>query len=71
MRGDGPSLTQYGVSGVMAQPSLSVYGGQTVIASNTGWGISVNPAPSQIASVAAQAGRLFFHVGQRRQRAGR
>jgi len=61
IRGDGPSLTQYGVSGVLAQPSLSVYSGQTVIASNTGWG--TNPNPSQIASVAAQVGAFPFLSG--------
>ena len=54
IRADGPALTQFGVAGVLAQPSLTVLSGQTVVASNTGWG--TNPSPSQIASVAAQVG---------------
>ncbi len=38
VRAVGPGLVQLGVSGVVAQPSLSVYNGQQqVIASNTGW----------------------------------
>jgi hypothetical protein len=63
VRGDGPSLTQFGVSGVLAQPSLSVYSGSTVIASNTGWGTSTNPTPAQIASVAVQVGAFPFASG--------
>ena len=59
VRGDGPSLTQYNVTGVLAQPSLAVYnGGGTKIASNTGWGTSSNP--SQIASAAAFVGAFPF-----------
>jgi hypothetical protein len=54
IRADGPGLTQFGVGGVLAQPTLSVYSGSTVIASNTGWGTNANPA--LIASTAAQVG---------------
>ncbi len=54
IRADGPALTQFGVAGALAQPSLTVLSGQTVVASNTGWG--TNPSPSQIGSVAAQVG---------------
>jgi sugar lactone lactonase YvrE len=63
IRGDGPSLTALGVSGALAQPSLSVIqepAGNT-IASNTGWG--TNPNPAQIASVAAQVGAFAFASG--------
>jgi hypothetical protein len=61
VRADGPSLTQFGVAGVLAQPILTVFGGQTVISSNTGWGSNGNPA--QIASVAAQVGAFPFAPG--------
>lgn len=54
IRADGPALIPFGVSGVLAQPSLSVYSGSTVVASNTVWGTNSNP--SQIASIAAQVG---------------
>jgi probable HAF family extracellular repeat protein len=63
VRGDGPSLTAFGVTGALAQPSLSVFSGQTVIASNTGWGTSTNPTPAQIASIAAQVGAFPFVSG--------
>jgi hypothetical protein len=57
VRGDGPALTQFGVSGALAAPSLGVYNSAgTEIASNIGWGTSTTPAPSQIASVAAFVG---------------
>jgi len=62
IRGAGPSLSQFGVSGVLAQPSLSLFNSAgTLIASNTGWGTNVNPA--QIASVAAQVGAFPFASG--------
>jgi hypothetical protein len=54
-RADGPALTQYGVAGVLAQPSLSVFdSANTVLASNTGWGTGSNPA--QIAATATLVG---------------
>ena len=38
IRAIGPGLTQFGVSGAMSDPVLTVYNGSTVIASNSGWG---------------------------------
>jgi DNA-binding beta-propeller fold protein YncE len=62
IRGDGPSLTQYGVSGVLAQPILSVFDSAgDLVASNTGWG--TNPNPAQIAGVAAQVGAFALPSG--------
>jgi sugar lactone lactonase YvrE len=62
IRGDGPALTQYGVSGVLAQPTLSVYDSAgTLVASNTGWGTNANP--SQITSVSAQVGAFALAAG--------
>jgi Ig-like domain-containing protein len=61
IRADGPSLTGFGVGGVLAQPTLSVYSGSTVIASNTGWGTNSNPA--LIASTAAQVGAFSLASG--------
>ena len=62
VRGDGPSLAQYGVTGVLALPSLSVFGSSgAVIASNTGW--STNAQPAQIASVAASVGAFALTPG--------
>ena len=61
IRADGPSLTGFGVAGALAQPILTVLSGQTVVASNTGWG--TNPNPAQIASVAAQVGAFPLASG--------
>jgi hypothetical protein len=38
IRGIGPSLTAYGVPGALANPTLQVYSGSTVIATNDNWG---------------------------------
>ena len=37
IRASGPTLTTYGVPGVMPDPQINVYSGTTVIASNAGW----------------------------------
>jgi hypothetical protein len=58
VRADGPSLSQFSVTGVLAQTTLGVYSGSTVVASNTGWGTSSDPA--LIASTAAQVGAFAF-----------
>lgn len=62
IRADGPSLAQFGVAGVLAQPSLKLFDSAgNVIASNTGWG--ANPSPDQIASVAASVGAFALASG--------
>jgi septal ring-binding cell division protein DamX len=62
IRADGPSLTQFGVAGVLAQPTLSIYNSAgAVVASNTGWGTSSNA--TQIASTAASLGAFAFASG--------
>jgi outer membrane protein assembly factor BamB len=37
LRGIGPGLTQFGVSGVLAQPRLTIFSGGTPIGTNTNW----------------------------------
>ncbi len=62
VRADGPSLTQYGVSGVLAQPTLSVFDGSgNLVASNTGWGTGSDAA--QIPSLSASVGAFTFATG--------
>jgi hypothetical protein len=63
VRADGPSLTSFGVTGVLAQPSLTVTAQSTgqSIGSNTGWGTNANP--SQVASIAASVGAFAFASG--------
>ena len=62
VRADGPSLVQFGVTGVLARPSLSVFNGAgTSLATNTGWGASSNP--SLIESTASAVGAFPFASG--------
>ena len=61
IRADGPALTPFGVAGALAEPSLSVYSGSTLVASNTGWGTGTNA--SQIASTAAAVGAFALPSG--------
>jgi len=64
IRADGPGLTQFGVGGVLATPSLTVINsGGTTVASNTGWGTNTNPTPAQIASISAQVGAFALASG--------
>jgi sugar lactone lactonase YvrE len=63
IRADGPALTAFGVTGALAQPSMTLTSQATgaTLATNTGWGTNTNPA--QIASVAAQVGAFGLASG--------
>ncbi len=62
VRGIGPGLTPFGVSGVLANPSIAVYdSSQSVVASNTGWGNNADPA--EVASFSAQVGAFALATG--------
>jgi hypothetical protein len=62
VRADGPALAQFGVSGGLAQPVLRVFDASgKVIASNTGWGNSSNPAV--LASTAVAVGAFPLVAG--------
>jgi len=50
IRGSGPSLAQFGVTGTLADPKLNLFDGDTVIQTNDNWGGD--------AAIAATAGRL-------------
>jgi GH35 family endo-1,4-beta-xylanase len=49
VRGIGPSLAAFGISGPLARPTLTLYHGTQVFATNTGW--STAPNASAIAAV--------------------
>jgi sugar lactone lactonase YvrE len=51
IRGIGPTLTRYGVTGVLANPQLQVFQGDTLLAQNDDWG-----GDTSLASVSAQVG---------------
>jgi probable HAF family extracellular repeat protein len=50
-RGIGPALTVFGLSGILPDPVMTVFSGQTAISSNDNWS-----GDAQIASVSAQVG---------------
>ena len=53
IRGIGPGLAAFGVTGVVAKPVLTVYRGATLVAQNTGWTTSAD-APA-ITTAAGEA----------------
>ncbi len=60
VRAGGPSLTQFGVTGALAEPSLSVVNNAGEIASNTGW---TSADPSLIAGFEEAVGAFSFTPG--------
>jgi sugar lactone lactonase YvrE len=62
IRGVGPALASFGVTGVLARPTISVVdSNNNVVASNTGWGTNANA--SDIAAVSAQVGAFALAAG--------
>ena len=58
LRAAGPALAQFGVSGVLARPQLSVFSGATAIVNNAGW--STSPDAAAIAEAASRTGAFAF-----------
>jgi len=56
----GPTVATMGQTGVMPDPQLNVFSGQTVIGSNTGWGA---PLSNQTAVIAADAATYATALG--------
>ena len=52
IRAVGPNLSNYGVTGVLLDPTMQLYSGQTVIASNDNWGGAPNVAEIQASGLA-------------------
>jgi hypothetical protein len=61
LRGAGPSLAQFGLTGVLAKPQLQLFKGNQVIAQNAGWGTS--PDAAAIAATGVQVGAFAFTAG--------
>jgi hypothetical protein len=55
IRGVGPTLSSFGVPGVLADPVITVFSGSTELDSNSSWGTG--------ASTAAQLSTAFSQVG--------
>jgi hypothetical protein len=62
IRGVGPALTQFGLTGILGNPTLTLYDGQSnPLYSNDDW--SNSPQTNQIRTVAAQAGAFDLPEG--------
>jgi hypothetical protein len=56
IRGSGPALAQFGLSGLLGDPTLEIFdASQSVVASNTGWG-----GNAEIAAVASSVGAFSW-----------
>ena len=64
IRGVGPTLSVFGVSGVLGDPQITVFSGTTEVASNTNWGTGSSTA-AQLSAVFAQVGAFPLPVGSK------
>lgn len=64
IRGIGPTLANFGVSGALSAVRLEVFRGQTSIAVGTDWGASGNN-PAEVASVSARVGAFALQTNSR------
>ena len=63
LRAIGPTLDSFGVTGALADPTLSVYSKAALFASNDDWGSAANSA--QFAAIAASVGAFPLTAGSR------
>jgi DNA/RNA endonuclease G (NUC1) len=61
IRGAGPALAQFPLTGLLARPQLTLFSGATPVLQNTGW--STSPDAAAFAAAAAQAGAFAFAPG--------
>ena len=63
IRGIGPALTGFGVTGALVDPVLSLLNGSTTVATNDNWSTQANAA--DIVTATAQAGGFALASGSR------
>lgn len=63
LRAVGPTLAAFGVTGVLADPQVTLFAGTTVVAGNDNWGSAANAA--EVAAAAAQVGAFALGSGSR------
>ncbi len=63
VRASGPALAAYGLSGVLADPRLAVYGGPTLLARNDNWETPVTVNTAQVAATSAEIAAAATQVG--------
>jgi hypothetical protein len=64
IRGVGPTLVSFGVTGVLADPQIALFSGSSQIASNAGWGTGSSTA-AQLSATAAQVGAFALIAGSK------
>jgi Ice-binding-like/Putative Ig domain len=64
IRGVGPALTSYGVTGVLSDPVITVLSGSTTLATNAGWGTGTSSA-AQLSAAAVQVGAFPLPSGSK------
>lgn len=65
VRGIGPTLAAFGVTGYLVAPGLTLYSGNTLISSNSGWGTNASGASQAavISSTELQVGAFALPAG--------
>ncbi len=64
IRGIGPGLTAYGVTGTLSDPAIAVFSGSTRVANNDDWGASTTPV-AELNAAFAQVGAFALPAGSK------
>jgi PKD repeat protein len=64
IRGAGPALSAYGVTGALPDPVITVLSGSTTLATNAGWGTGTSSA-AQLSAAAVQVGAFPLTSGSK------
>ena len=64
IRGVGPTLAAFGVTGLLADPKITVYSGSTEIAGNDNWETG-NSTPAQLVGASGQVGAFALVAGSK------
>ncbi len=60
LRGIGPGLASFGVTGFLADPSLQLFAGPTLLATNDNWSAPVTGTAASVAAAFAAVGAFFL-----------
>jgi hypothetical protein len=63
IRAVGPTLVNYGVTGTLADPQISLFSGSSLVAANDNWGTAINA--TDLAAAATQAGAFALANGSK------
>ncbi len=65
IRGVGPALTGFGVTGVLTDPQIAVFSGSTQIANNDNWSSNSGTTTAQFTTAFAQVGAFGLTAGSK------